>query len=123
MTSPPVTTHLFDTMDGTVVVAGTAIFIEGDRADCFYVLKHGSAEVQSGGRAVATVGAGEILGEMALISDDGVRGGTAVALVDCEVIAVDRARFEFLVTEHPMFALTVLRTLARRLQLANGQAV
>jgi len=123
MSIPPVTTHLFDTQAGTAFAAGATVFDEGDAADCFFVVKSGNLEVRSGGRSMGQVGPGEIVGEMALVSDHGTRSGSAVATEDSELVSVDRQRFEYLVAEHPMFAVTVLRTLARRVQLANGQSL
>jgi CRP/FNR family transcriptional regulator, cyclic AMP receptor protein len=65
-------------------------------------------------------GPGDIVGEMALI-DAKSRSATAQAKSDCRLAPVDERRFLFLVHEHPLFALHVMRVLADRLRRMNAQ--
>ena len=44
--------------------AGEAIFIEGDHAEEFYVIRDGVVEIRSGNRLLETLGPNEIFGEM-----------------------------------------------------------
>ena len=67
------------------------------------------------GSELETVGEGAIFGEMAVI-DREPRSATAVAETDCELVAVDKRRFWFLVQETPYFAEIVMRVMADRLR-------
>ena len=52
---------------------------------------------------------------MALV-DKSPRSATATALEDSKLAVIDKARFLFLVTETPIFALQVMSSLAERLR-------
>lgn len=95
--------------------AGAQIFAQGERGDQMYVITAGHVDVEVDGELIATLGPGELLGEMALI-DAGPRSGTAIARSQCTLTPIDRARFMFLVQETPYFALQVMQSLAERLR-------
>ncbi len=109
---------LFDGQDDRrSVAAGEAVFSEGDPGDTMFVVLDGSVELRSGGAAMATVGPGELFGEMSLI-DDEPRSLDAVATTDSVLAELDERRFLFLVNETPMFALHVMGVMADRLRSA-----
>jgi CRP-like cAMP-binding protein len=56
-----------------------------------------------------------MFGEMAMI-DGSARSADAVAVEDSKILAIDKKRFEFLITETPYFARTVLKVLVDRLR-------
>ena len=64
------------------------------------------------------LGPNGIFGEMALI-DDSPRSATVVALTDVTVAPIKERQFLFLVKHMPMFALKVMRVLAKRLRRQN----
>lgn len=74
--------------------AGKVIFREGDSPDVAYLVEAGEVVVTAirSGKSVAlaTLTAGQLLGEMAII-DDAARTATAVARTDCVLIPIDRA--------------------------------
>ena len=98
--------------------AGSMILEEGRPGTLMYVVKEGTADILVAGKVVATVGEGEVFGELSLI-DDGARSAAVMARTDCQVIAVDEKRFLFLVQQTPYFALQVMRVLAERLRHMN----
>ena len=100
------------------VKAGENLFTEGDYGKSMYLVKSGNIDIMVGGKLLATVGAGEVLGEMALI-DHPRRSATAVASTDSELISINEQRFLQLVEKQPVFALTVLETICRRLRSMN----
>ena len=98
--------------------AGKVIFLEGDRAEEFYVIRRGEVEIRSGNRLLETLGENEIFGEMALI-DASPRSADAIAKTDVIVAPISEKDYLFLVKHTPFFALKVLRVLARRLRAQN----
>ena len=71
--------------------SGTTLFSEGDAGDAAYLIKSGEIDIvgrRDGGEfRLARRGAGEIIGEMALI-DGGSRSASARVMQDAEVIAI-----------------------------------
>jgi CRP-like cAMP-binding protein len=108
--------HLFDSATATIDFdAGATLFEEGDPGLEMYAIIDGEVDLMAGGRCIDTVGAGGILGEMALI-DDAPRSTTATARSLVRAVPVDRERFLFLVHEHPNFGLQVMAVMADRLR-------
>jgi CRP-like cAMP-binding protein len=101
-----------------VFTAGEVIFYEGDRAEAFYVIRHGRVEIRTGNRLLETLGPNEIFGEMALI-DSAPRSADAVAKTEATVAVISEKDYLFLVKHTPHFALKVMRVLARRLRVQN----
>jgi CRP-like cAMP-binding protein len=67
---------------------------------------------------VEEIGAGGILGEMALIGQT-TRTATVQALVDTEIAPINERLFTFMVHQTPFFALAMLRVLSDRLRRMN----
>ena len=83
-----------------------------------YIVVEGEIEILDGVVLLETSGQGSIVGELALI-DDEPRSATAIAKTDCRLVAVDRRRFQYMVQETPLFALSVMKVLADRLRKKN----
>jgi MFS family permease len=79
------------------VPAGTTVISEGDKGDRFYLIASGQAAVSKGERLLATLGAGEYFGEIALLRDV-PRTATVVAESDMDLFALERAEFLSAVT-------------------------
>lgn len=95
--------------------AGEIIFSEGQDGGEMYLIKDGEVAIRKGGRTLDTMVAGDIFGEMALISSE-PRSASAVAATDCCLLPVDEERFLFLVQQTPYFSLHVMGVLAERLR-------
>jgi CRP-like cAMP-binding protein len=104
--------------DAIAVEAGDVLFREGDDGDVMFAVVSGEVDLMFDGRVVETVGAGGILGELALI-DPAPRSAEARARTSASVVRVDQRQFTFLVHEHPTFALQVMRVMAERLRKTN----
>lgn len=100
------------------VAAGSPLFSAGEEGHLMYVLSAGCAEVIVANRTVETLEHGSIVGEMGLVSP-GPRSATVVAIDDCEFVAIDEKRFQFLVQQTPFFATQVMRVMAERLRRLN----
>ena len=106
---------------GTVLdfAAGDALFREGDRPRCMYVLLEGEVEVRRRNLVIETVGPGQAVGILSLL-DNEPRTVTAEARTPCEVAAIDARKFRFAVEEMPHFAWWVMGELAHRLRMTNA---
>lgn len=113
------------------VPGGNILFAQGEAGDALYVLLRGSMavlRVAADGvrRRIARVAAGEVVGEMALVSGR-PRSATVMAERDCEVLRLDHAAFEALVAAHPQAMLRVTRQIVSRLETLQdsptGQAM
>ena len=80
-----------------------------------YAIQHGDVEVQVQGQPVERLEAGHVFGELGLI-DDQPRSAKVVATTGCELVRIDRKRFQFLVQQTPSFALQIMAVLAHRLR-------
>jgi CRP-like cAMP-binding protein len=100
------------------VAAGHTLFAEGEEGHLMFVLANGKAEVIVNNRVVETLQHGNIVGEMGIVSP-GPRSASVVASTDCEFVAVDEKRFQFLVQQTPFFATQVMRVMAERLRTVN----
>jgi CRP-like cAMP-binding protein len=109
--------HSKDAFD---VEAGHELFREGDAGDVMFVVIEGGIDVRHADVVIETIGAGGIIGELALI-DTTPRSATATAAVPSRLVRVGAEEFTFLVQEHPTFALQVMAVMAERLRRANDR--
>jgi MFS family permease len=79
------------------VAPGQEVFHQGDHGDRFYVIESGEAEVIGDGRRLATLGAGEGFGEIALLHDT-LRTTTVRARTALHLYTLDRHHFLSTVT-------------------------
>jgi len=112
--------HLFS-QDPRIVKrhAGEFLFHEGEVGQNMYVLTQGKAEILLGDDVVEDAEVGAILGEMAVI-EPGPRSASVRALGDCEFVEIDQKRFDFLVSQTPYFATSVMRIMVTRLRKTNA---
>jgi CRP/FNR family cyclic AMP-dependent transcriptional regulator len=99
--------------------AGEVIIEEGHSDNTIFVIRSGEAQVVHKGELLATLGEGELFGEMALI-DNMPRSATVIALTDVVVIPVNRDHFYVLLQKMPVFGATVMHLISSRLRRAAG---
>lgn len=99
---------------------GTVVFTQGEAGDALYVVARGEVEVLSGGRSIARLGPGEVVGEMALVSGE-PRSATVRAAGDAELMRIDKSDFDRLVASSPPLALALSRLLAQRLGATSAR--
>lgn len=96
-------------------LAGEVIFDEGDEGQAIYILLSGQVMICRQGqteRPIATIAAGNIFGELALI-DGGPRSAQARATSDCELGVMFRGDFENLMEAHAAIATKISFQMAR----------
>jgi malate dehydrogenase (oxaloacetate-decarboxylating)(NADP+) len=91
---------------------GDRIIEEGSLGTEFFVIVEGKVEVLKGGRAVAELGQGAILGEMALFNRD-LRTSEARCRESCTLLSIPTAEFAQLVLQQDAVAVKVMATLGR----------
>jgi uncharacterized protein (TIGR00661 family) len=99
--------------DDVEVPAGTVLCKEGDRGREFFVLMEGKVDVARKGRRVATLGAGDFVGEISLLEPT-PRTATVTAKTPLRFFVLTAREFRHLVDENPSVERKVLRALARR---------
>jgi CRP-like cAMP-binding protein len=97
------------------VEAGQMLFVEGEPADCAFILQEGSFDLKSE-RAPESAIISEpatLLGESALLSQT-LRPATATALEDCRVVRISRAMFLKMLEGYPEAAVRLRELIAAR---------
>ncbi len=104
--------------DETEVSSGEVIVFQDDPAPAAYILVTAEAIVRRNNRKVAELGPGDVVGELALISD-APRNATVVATTNGTVLEVPRRHFLGLIGDSPALARRVMAQLADRLAAAD----
>ncbi len=101
-------------MTTTTVKPGRDLMVEGTSGREFLIIIAGEATVRRSGRVVARVGAGDFLGELAVIA--GVpRTATVTADTEMEISVLNRREFSALLDEQPKLARKILVGAVKRL--------
>lgn len=108
--------------------AGAVLFRQGDPGDSMFVIRSGTVRVlrEATGagadderhRTLAVLGAGEFLGEMAILTGR-PRSATAQAVEDADALVLSAKTFEQMVQSHSEIAVRLITKLARRLDAAD----
>ncbi len=98
-----------------VYAPGGAIVKEGDTGDALFIIVRGHARVEFKGRAIAQLGPGDTVGEMAVL-DSEPRSATVTAIEDVEVLRIDSDAFYEILHEQVEIAEGVIRMLCQRLR-------
>ena len=104
--------------------ASDVVFEEGSTGRELFVVLEGKIDIVKNSGAdrtvIVTLGKGEFFGEMAVI-DGSSRSATAVAAVSgTRVMRINHARFVYLVSQQPAFALMIMDALSKRLRASNA---
>jgi hypothetical protein len=101
---------------------GTILFNEGDAAEEAFLILEGSIEIfiinNDKHQSLAQLEAGEIIGEMALFTDE-VRSVSAKALTPLKLRPLTKQNLLFNLNEHPEISIRLITALAKRVIIAN----
>jgi CRP-like cAMP-binding protein len=97
------------------VRAGRVLMKEGDPGREFFVIIDGQVDIARGGQHLRTMGAGEFLGDIALVVER-PRTATATAITDCRLLVLDHREFHSLMEQFPSIRISVLESVALRLR-------
>ena len=102
-------------LERKVFYAGQKIFAEGDRGDRAYLIQTGNVQIIKNEMPLATLGAGELFGEMALV-DDKPRMASAVAENDVAVVIISRETFNDKLSKTDTFIRGLLNIFVRNIR-------
>ena len=103
------------------VKAGRVLVREGGLGNEFMIIVDGRAEVTQGGHSIATIGRGELVGEMALLQPVGFgrRNATVTAVTDAEIYAGSPSEFRRILEVSPSVAAKVHQLIESRKPVAE----
>jgi HEAT repeat protein len=106
---------------------GDTIVAQGETGDEMYIIVAGEVRVMAAQPGAAEIEvarrtAGEVVGEMAIISRE-PRAASLVAAGDVRVLCIDQKRFEGMLRERPETSLAVMRVLIARLKESEARAL
>jgi len=103
---------------------GEPIFSKDSLGECLYVLVSGRVKIYSsvGGRSktLALFEPGDFFGEMALLGEP-IRSASARAILDSELLFLQKKDFQKFLKDDSLLTLTVLKTLCERLRKADKE--
>ncbi len=105
------------------VQAGEWLFRAGNPAEALYVVRAGRLEVvdESTGAVLRQLGRGDVLGELALLTDS-LHPTSARAARASDLLEIDRGNFEVLLNRSPELSLALNRQLAEQLRVSGPPA-
>ncbi len=107
---------------GRVYANGEAICREGEKGEVMYVVQSGKVKItkhtSSGELTLATLGSGDIFGEMALF-DKLPRSATAMALGEARVLSIDKKKLFLTISRDPTLVFKILETMSQRIRRLN----
>jgi CRP-like cAMP-binding protein len=104
--------RLADTID---LPAGKTLLRQGDHGNEMYVIASGSVRVERNGQEIATLGPGNAVGEMALLSE-GPRSATVTTLEPTTVFALGHREFHTLMADSAALRQCIFDNLAKRIR-------
>ena len=102
------------------MAAGTVIVDQGQTGREAFVVLEGSVSIKRNNRKVATLGPGDIVGELSLL-DHGPRTATAICETECELLVLDQRHFRGVLEQVPTLASKLLASLAGRIRELDRQ--
>jgi CRP/FNR family cyclic AMP-dependent transcriptional regulator len=103
------------------VPAGRTLCHQGERGEEFFVIVDGAVSVTVDGEPIATLGAGDFFGEMALL-DGGPRIATVTTTTPGRLLVLTRPEFTSLLERAPTVCHRILMGVGHRLRQRPGAA-
>jgi CRP/FNR family cyclic AMP-dependent transcriptional regulator len=104
------------------VPTGRPLTREGQDGGTAYVIVDGTAEVTRGDTTLATLGPGDVVGELSLL-DHQPRSATVTATSDLKVLAITHTDLAKILCAVPDLAFGLLSVLARRVRELDSKVV
>lgn len=101
--------------DEITMTKGSLIVDQGQTGREAFVILSGEVTIKRSGRKVATLGAGDVVGELSLL-DHGPRSASAICATDCTLLVIDQRRFVSVLNDVPSIAYKLMGVLASRIR-------
>jgi CRP-like cAMP-binding protein len=101
--------------DEMALAPGATFIQEGAVEDCLYLIVDGQVRVHSQDRTLITLGAGQAVGELAVL-DPEPRSASATALTDARLLRLTKEPFDEVMADRPEIAQGVIRALCARIR-------
>ena len=95
--------------------AGQVLIEPRAKGSGMFVLLDGAASVGIRGKSVRELGPGDIVGELALLTEGAVRTARVRAKTPVRCVAISRNDFRKILSDEPRVAIAILETVAARL--------
>jgi CRP-like cAMP-binding protein len=119
---PETTLHrIAEVMTQVEVPAGQVLIQQGQPGAGILIVEEGSVVVERPGREPIELGPGEFLGELALLTTEGVHTARVRTTTNSVLLAMGRQEFLDLLQEEPRIAVAMLPTMAERLAQLYGE--
>jgi CRP-like cAMP-binding protein len=102
--------------------AGENIFLEGDIAQCMYVIFKGDVRIHKGQHTLAILKENDFFGELSLL-DTETRSASATAQTQTLLLKIDQEPFYDLMETRIEVAKGIIKTLCRRLKAQNERSL
>lgn len=106
--------------DEVTVEVGRTLIEEGSHNLVAYIVESGEAEVVVGGESVATIGGGEMIGEVAFFSR-GAASATVRSKTEMTVLSLPYNRIDAVLDENPAMLRAIAEELASRLRAMDAR--
>ncbi len=93
----------------------TSLTLEGEAGDTMFVILSGHATVHKGGRKLAELGTGDVVGELAILCK-APRNATVTTTTETQVATISRRDAHRLIADAPGFSRKLLEALAYRVR-------
>ncbi|TVQ96990.1 MAG: hypothetical protein EA403_15425 [Spirochaetaceae bacterium] len=107
--------HIASIMEEVDAREGEEFIRKGELGTCMFIIREGRVAIHDGERRFAELGAGEVVGEMAVL-DPQPRSASASAVVETVLLRLDKDPFDSVMADHPSLAQGVIAVLCRRLR-------
>ena len=106
--------------DELTMPAGTIIVDQGQTGREAFVILKGTATVKRNGKKVATIGEGNVVGELSLL-DHGPRTASVICETECDLLVISQRHFLGVLDEVPALGHKLLATLAAKIREFDRQ--
>jgi CRP-like cAMP-binding protein len=117
----PTLRRIAEAMNQVEVRAGQVLIQQGQPGAGILIVEEGSVVVERPGRDPIELGPGEFVGELALLTTEGVHTARVRTTTASVLLALSRQEFLDLLDEEPRIAVAMLPTLAERLAGLYGE--
>ncbi len=97
---------------------GTLVVDQGQTGREAFVILQGDVIIRRNGRKIASLGTGDVVGELSLL-DHGPRTASAVCATDCTLLVIDQRRFIGVLEDVPTIAHKLMASLASRIRVMD----